>query len=892
MTDVEAALFAEWTHANLEAYGAALRAAGDPRGELIAIDLAIAQTTSRAARTALEEEKDALHVAWIGELGEGMETKFGFVEALGSEATSEPGIFDAIGGYMREIAIVGDPSEVRTLLAGLVTTPRPWLQMLRIRTFGDEGREVTVDNELAARVIAATPNLAKLVLDGRAVCDELSHPGVTHVVLCGYDAAGVLRGRGAMPHVRTLDFALHPDRYLRREPPPEALRDGLLHRAAFPALELLDVSRNEPGAQAVQPNCFAGKTAFLDVLERMPILPHVRELRVPSLRTQEHTERLQAIVDRMPVLRRLEIARAYPGAARPPRAANAEVVIGFAPNWPALGQLREDDALMFHVGDEWVRAPLEEAYTACEQHYLTMAPAERAAWDALWARVKLLGEDEKRIGVLDLDQVAALASTVDDFGFSELEDKLATHRETTIEIRRIDGYEGTVEDKPPQPRTTASSERIAEHERALQAHWDLDRLAVYADDLQELGDRRGELIAIDLRLARDPDLAYADSPRDALHHEIFGESSRVESQYGFSMIDIGWISDDDELEHVLVGDAARYLREIEIGGTIETVPEALGRLRAEVRPWLRVVRIETMGELAADGVDRPAVAATWPNLEVLELGFDEPNALFTNFVHPRVSELRITRLFALQQLGGPWPACTTLDVAFGAADISRVPTHLITRARFPALHTLDVSRNEPQVGRVERDDRFQGPGGLFDMLARLDVLPQLRHVRVPSPRDAAAVRSLQTALDRMSALETFEVVRRYPQGPHVALAHPRAKLEIPAPVAWPPRDRIEERAAIEILKIVIPLGACARAMERHFADFSEAGQRGWGAIWRALEDPAKAVRAADVYAAMVDLEEVNAFIYEFAAELAAATHSLALDNKLLSFRRTRSDEID
>lgn len=891
MGPAEARLLADWNLETIAAFGAELRDAGDPRGELIAIDLVLETGPSPAVRRALGEEKKALHIAWLGEVSEHMRSRFGFVEELREEPEDELAIFDRVAPFLRSFKLAGEYGHARELVARIAAAPRPWLVSLEIGSFTDT-RETTIDNELGARLIAATPNLVRLALDGHFVCDELPHPGVTDLVVQGFDAVGALRGKGAMPNAKRLDLMLHPDQFIRREPPPPALREGWVPRAGFPALEILDLSRNEPASRTREPNCYAGETAFFDVLPRIAILPYVRELRVPSVRGPLQREHLASALAQMPALQRLEIARTYDEPLPPPKHPTAVVVVAERAVWPPANQLRDYDALLFHIGDAWVRAELAQAYEICEARYATMSPPQQRAWAELWQLVGALGtSDPARIVTFPTAYLRCAAALADagQYEWEELATALEEHAAESIAVRRLDGYEDRPEE-PAEPRIAASGERVDELERELQGSWDLERLAVYADELLQLGDKRGELIAIDLRIAREGEGRdhELDFRRDDLHEQIFGDTYELRSKLGFTSIDVGWsTSGEDPLATLLVGDTSRYLREIEIAGVLETVERDLGYVLAEPRPWLHAIRVETMGRGDdAHLADWTRVHEDWPNLRILELGFDEPASVFAGFVHPHVTELRITDLPALAQLGGPWPAVTTLDIAFGNGGD---PTHLLMGARFPALHTLDLARNEPQVGRLDRDHRFQGPDNLFDILARLDapLLAALRHVRVPSLRDDAAVRALGAALDRMPALETLEVVRRYPHGPAIALQHPRARIAIPETSPWPPLDRIPENASLAVDTIHIPLRKAAGAMEKTFARMVDPGRDAWAGLWRALEGPAAriTVKAADVYAAMAELEERDAYAHEWAAQLVAALHSPALADETITIYR-------
>ncbi len=136
LVEIEAALAASWDREQLAVYGDFLQSSGDPRGELIAIDLA-GRSSERAAR------KRELVVEWLGEDLATIVLHVGAVEHafvhVGHRAP-DMATFALVellahpaGHYLRELTIADDHSgRLTDALDLLGAAPRPWLARLRI----------------------------------------------------------------------------------------------------------------------------------------------------------------------------------------------------------------------------------------------------------------------------------------------------------------------------------------------------------------------------------------------------------------------------------------------------------------------------------------------------------------------------------------------------------------------------------------------------------------------------------------------------------------------------------------------------------------------------------------------------------------------------------------
>jgi hypothetical protein len=395
---LEEQLLVRWSHETLVAYGEALRDAGDPRGELIAIDLG----------TGDPDAKPELEAAWLGEeAADAVTTQFGFVvDCLDLEAALPA--LDRIVPYARAFDLHGEPSEVLEALAILARAPRPWLGTLQLRQL-DARVLPLVDDALARRLIDATPHLRKLVVHGHRVLSQFPHPALERLVADGHDAIATLLGHGVLPRVDTLDLALHPDTDIEREPPPDELR-ALLPASALPQLRTLDLSRNEPRELPLAPNSLGGKTPIYDVLGRLGVLPQLAQLRVPSIRTHDQREHLQAALDRMPNLRMLEIARMYVKARVALRHRTARITVPPPCPWPAADGVGDHDALLFELDGEQFRCELDRAHEVVEA--ATLDAGQRAAWATLWSIAEdLTTRDEDKPDKLATSLLATVLDT-------------------------------------------------------------------------------------------------------------------------------------------------------------------------------------------------------------------------------------------------------------------------------------------------------------------------------------------------------------------------------------------------------------------------------------------------------------------------------------------------
>lgn len=201
--DLEEALLACWNADDLTVYADHLLADGDPRGELIALDLQPAPGSPEwAAR------RQAALRAWLGsELAARAHAmvRFGFVQELddgkgAAAAVAGPLLDSPAGAFVRSFTTRGPATKVRASLQRLGARPRPLLTGLRIAIRG-AGREPAIGAVQTEALIAATPRLAELEVGGRRVFGAFPHPALRRMHMSNHDsvlstAAGTAAGSG------------------------------------------------------------------------------------------------------------------------------------------------------------------------------------------------------------------------------------------------------------------------------------------------------------------------------------------------------------------------------------------------------------------------------------------------------------------------------------------------------------------------------------------------------------------------------------------------------------------------------------------------------------------------------------------------------------------------
>lgn len=370
LAELERALAMTWDRDQLAVYGDQLEALGDPRGELIAIDL--------AGRPAASEGRRAqLAAAWFRDLPE-LEVDHGFVVA--DVTNVEPLLASKYAPYLRSLSITGPGDVIADAVSRIGEQPLPFLDHLALHHGGDIPRTPLVPAEHAAKLVAATPNLTRLTVNGRRVFGELVHPRATTITMLGLDAIASLASKGPALPVHTLTLAFHRTSFLDHLPPPaDPLVSALLPAARLPHLRRLDLSNNEPGGRP--PHHLGGQVDVFGWLRRAK-LDQVTHLRLPSLRTPAQLADLEAALVRMPALVEVALARAYSFSPDPPPPVSAPP----PQPWPPSDQIHGRDALTINVeghpyGED---VDLTGAVDLMEHRFAELPETAREAWREFW----------------------------------------------------------------------------------------------------------------------------------------------------------------------------------------------------------------------------------------------------------------------------------------------------------------------------------------------------------------------------------------------------------------------------------------------------------------------------------------------------------------------------
>ncbi len=196
--DLEEALAACWNLDDLTVYADLLLADGDPRGELIALDLQpMPEDPDWHSRRATVLAK------WLGgNLAQraGSLTRFGFVNELDdgkrNGAISTTLLASPAGAFVRRFVTRGQATKVRATVLALAAKPRPFLTQLEVGIRG-ASRDVCVSEQAMTKLVAATPRLRELEVRGRRVLAVVAHPTLRRLHLSNHDSVvDVDRPRG------------------------------------------------------------------------------------------------------------------------------------------------------------------------------------------------------------------------------------------------------------------------------------------------------------------------------------------------------------------------------------------------------------------------------------------------------------------------------------------------------------------------------------------------------------------------------------------------------------------------------------------------------------------------------------------------------------------------
>ncbi|HEY5936258.1 MAG TPA: hypothetical protein VIU61_16520 [Kofleriaceae bacterium] len=424
-------------HDKLLVWADQLQAEGDPRGELIALEL---ESGSQAAK-----RQHDLKVEWLGkELAShpGVRCAYGFLEIDITER--DLWVVTSLAGPRRHLIsarIKGNAATVEAAVTALSSQIQPWLLALEITSFEKRPARFIVEAALASELVGVTPQLLGLQVWGNRVFEAFPHPGLVRINVTGCDAIGSLMNP-ALTSLNELDLAFDCG-----DTPVAGNSLHALPRSELPALRRLDLSRNEPGPVegGALSHC-GGDRSFVRFLRELELVSQLTHLRVPSIRTAADAADLQAVMDRMPHLVELEVARDY-GASRTVSHPSAKVTVPPSRRWPPYD--RAHGGITVEVPDArigwrrlWPRrsaTPGEYLELRCgvdlmESVYDELSDEGRIAWDQFWEFVNRLGSNA-RDGAGQAFSVAVLERALEACG-----DRLFHHPDPDLIRDGVDGW--------------------------------------------------------------------------------------------------------------------------------------------------------------------------------------------------------------------------------------------------------------------------------------------------------------------------------------------------------------------------------------------------------------------------------------------------------------------
>ena len=329
---------------------------------------------------------------------------------------------------------------------------------------------------------------------------------------------------------------------------------------------------------------------------------------------------------------------------------------------------------------------------------------------------------------------------------------------------------------------------VAELEAAVRATWDREAIAIYADHLQAIGDPRGELVAIDLRIDAGDAGPEVLARRTELIHQWFGADLPPGIvRYGFVDVDASGMGPRSQLEIALRGPGAQFIRSVTLAGPHDDLRAALDELPRERRPWLTSLTVRHWDEKEGPVCLLPATRKLFSRLPALTSLTLEGRRILSAWAHPRVERLRITGYDAIDLTSAEvWPSLRELDFAFQCqySTDHRDPgftaiSQLLRTETIPALATLDLSRNE----RGHLEPRSLGGGVVISaFFTRFANHPNLATARLPSLPHETAVDAVERTLATLPAVRDVAVFAPSKRMP----VHPTATIrEIPIVEAPP-----------------------------------------------------------------------------------------------------------
>ncbi len=457
--ELEAALAAGWDRDTLAVYADHLQSLGDPRGELIALDLEI----EHRANHELLERRTALLSAWLGALAPsdphsswiGDSFRLGFVDDLVIDG-HHPDAHDRLvsimasplASYFRRVSIHGDSSSIERALAILSDAHHAWLRWLSVRRCGDGP---LVDLAVIHRFIAATPRLEVLDARGHQVLPAFPHPALRRLRLTGWGAlTSIFDGVHGLAGVTELDLAFYEVSDSEHE---MSVPDSLTIPPTYlPGLRRLDLSRNDSDTARYyaafepdeRPDNDASPITALPFLASFAQRSQLTHLWLPALRSAAEYEALSAVLVDMPALIEIELARGH--YYRPPDLRHpARFSRPAAWPWPSPDTIAPGESLEIIVpGSKSADlVSLADAIAIMEHRFDDLPADARYAWTRLWVTIAPLGPKDEPTFPAELLVAALESCEIETGGWRQLREELRYRRplpaNATVTISRSRG---------------------------------------------------------------------------------------------------------------------------------------------------------------------------------------------------------------------------------------------------------------------------------------------------------------------------------------------------------------------------------------------------------------------------------------------------------------------
>jgi len=333
IAQLEAAVRASWDREAIAIYADHLQAIGDPRGELVAIDLRIDEAGADAAVVARRNE---LIAEWFGaDLPPGL-VRYGFVDVDATGAKSHHQLDAALTGpgaaFVRSIALAGDPAQITRAVFLLGERPHPWLTSLTIKQWSERATP-TCDDRFTQSLFAHAPALRSLDLSGRRILGNAAHPTLERLHVTGFDGlASLLDPDQHWPRLATIDAAIHCQYATDHANPSFATLARFLAPPSLPALTSLDLSRNEPGH--LEPRSLGGSFVASAFLGRFANHPRLATVALPALRHTYAVEAVERTLAELPAIREVTVWAPNPRPPVHPTATIREIPLEVAPPGP------------------------------------------------------------------------------------------------------------------------------------------------------------------------------------------------------------------------------------------------------------------------------------------------------------------------------------------------------------------------------------------------------------------------------------------------------------------------------------------------------------------------------------------------------------------------------